>query len=178
MPGEIYKFPSLTEAAHRVVLALGSRGGLSEAERREILAPGPTPSWLSNSTLAELLGKNPQTLMNELSRQEGFKFGADLVIPLSVYCGSDYLARVVARALGGVYAKLPKPEARPARMGRALAYMVREFGQFMEATAEAMEDGRLDQAKYARLVKEGWEAMEAIYLAMLMAGESLEAGEK
>ena len=60
------------------------------------------PSGLTGYVIADLVGKNYQTLMNELSRQYGHNLGADLVCPLMRKISSVRALDFLAREMNGV----------------------------------------------------------------------------
>lgn len=91
------------------------------------------PSGLTARTIADLLGKDYQTLMSELSRQPGHKLGADLLLPLMDLTGSDAPLNFLARERGGVFVPVP-PNNNAADLAPAILASVKEFGEF---TAEA-----------------------------------------
>ncbi len=84
------EFPSLTAVLHELVKH--------------------APSELTARTIAELAGKDYNTLMSELSRQPGHKLGADLLLPLMELTGSDAPLNFLARERGGVFVPM-RPDA-------------------------------------------------------------------
>lgn len=130
------------------------------------------PSGKSASLIAELLGKPYTTLMNELNpEQPGAKFGAELLLPVMELTDSDEPLHYLAKRRGGVFIKLSKAGAS---MGeRQLIRTVKEFGEFASVTGEALEDGRLTQEERRRILKEGYESVEA-HMALLKRVEDME----
>ena len=93
------EFPSLTAVLHELVKH--------------------APSELTARTIAELAGKDYNTLMSELSRQPGHKLGADLLLPLMELTGSDAPLNFLARERGGVFVPM-RPDATAADLGPAI----------------------------------------------------------
>ena len=124
------------------------------------------PSGLTGYLIADLVGKNYQTLMSELSRQPGHKLGADLVLPLMRKMDSARALDFLAREMNGVFVPVPDPADDPECLVRGLVVSVREFGHFASASAAAIEDGSVQPEEMARMEREGYEAIVAI-MAML-----------
>lgn len=122
-------------------------------------------SGLDAKTIADLVGKPYQTLMSELSRQEGHKLGADLVLPLIEASASLMPVHFLARQLGGAFVLLPEAASHNGELVETLASSVKEFGEFAAETAVNISDGNIPADQLARINKEADEAIEAI-LAM------------
>ena len=132
------EFPSLTAVLHELVKH--------------------APSELTARTIAELAGKDYNTLMSELSRQPGHKLGADLLLPLMELTGSD----------GGVFVPM-RPDATAADLGPAILKSVREFGEYAAEAAQDIADGKIPADQLQRILKEGQEAAVAIVTFMELA---------
>lgn len=148
------EFPSLTAVLHSAVKMAKKEG-----------------SGLDALTIADLVGKPYATLMSELSRQEGHKLGADLILPLIESTGMDMPIRFLARQLGGAFVKIPAPAICNAGLVQALAESVKEFGEFAAETAVDISDGDIPADQLARIQQEGNEAIEAI-AAMIKLAEA------
>lgn len=119
------------------------------------------PSGLTGYVIADLLGKPYATIMSELSRQPGHKFGADLVLPLMQKSGSDRGLDFLAREMGGVFVRLP--EVRPG-LGDAVKHSIkamREFSQLMQSVSEALADGRVSRQEREEVRRECYESIQA-----------------
>ena len=138
-------FPSLTAVIHAAVKK--------------------APSGLDAKTVADLVDRPYQTLMSELSRQEGHKLSADLVLPLYEATGARIIPCFLARQMGGAFIELPDPGACEAGLTRGLVDSVKEFGDFAAETAQNIADGDIPADQLSRIEKEADEAIEAI-LAM------------
>lgn len=139
------EFPSLTAVLHELVKH--------------------APSELTARTIAELAGKDYNTLMSELSRQPGHKLGADLLLPLMELTGSDAPLNFLARERGGVFVPL-RPDATAADLGPAILKSVREFGEYAAEAAQDIADGKIPADQLQRILKEGQEAAAAIVTFM------------
>jgi len=142
------EFPSLTAVLHELVKH--------------------APSELTARTIAELAGKDYNTLMSELSRQPGHKLGADLLLPLMELTGSDAPLNFLARERGGVFVPL-RPDATAADLGPAILKSVREFGEYAAEAAQDIADGKIPADQLQRILKEGQEAATAIVTFMELA---------
>ncbi|MDL2306612.1 transcriptional regulator [Desulfovibrio sp. OttesenSCG-928-C06] len=138
------RFPSLTAVLHHSVLN--------------------APSGLDAKTIAELVGKPYQTFMSELSRQQGHKLGADMVLPVISVSGSFLGVNFIARQMGGVFVPLPDPalSSSDAVLAHALADSMREFGEFAAETAASISDGDIPLDQLESIDKEADEAIVAI----------------
>ena len=142
------EFPSLTAVLHELVKH--------------------APSELTARTIAELAGKDYNTLMSELSRQPGHKLGADLLLPLMELTGSDAPLNFLARERGGVFVPM-RPDATAADLGPAILKSVREFGEYTAEAAQDIADGKIPADQLQRILKEGQEAATAIVTFMELA---------
>ena len=142
------EFPSLTAVLHELVKH--------------------APSELTARTIAELAGKDYNTLMSELSRQPGHKLGADLLLPLMELTGSDAPLNFLARERGGVFVPI-RPGATAAHLGPAILKSVREFGEYAAEAAQDIADGKIPADQLQRILKEGQEAATAIVTFMELA---------
>jgi hypothetical protein len=147
--------PSLTAVLHGVVLS--------------------RPGGLDARTIADLVGKPYQTLMAELSRQEGHKLGADLLLPLLRVCDTDIPLHFLARERGGVFLRTPEPAEGGSELACTLATSAKEYAEFMRETAESISDGQIPREQLDRINKEGQEAVEAIMAMMRLARVTHEA---
>mgnify|MGYP001063823807 CR=1 FL=1 len=120
------------------------------------------PSGLTAQTIADLLGWRYATMMSELSGQPGHKLGADKVLPLMDVTGSDAPLHFLARERGGVFVKLPPLGGGLAPVQEQCLLAVREFGELIGSTAEAIMDGSLSAEDKGRIRREGHEAVTAI----------------
>ncbi len=141
------EFPSLTAVLHELVKH--------------------APSELTARTIAELAGKDYNTLMSELSRQPGHKLGADLLLPLMELTGSDAPLNFLARERGGVFAHAARRHSRRSRPGHSES--VREFGEYAAEAAQDIADGKIPADQLQRILKEGQEAAAAIVTFMELA---------
>lgn len=141
-------FPSLTAILHELVKH--------------------APSELTARTIADLLGRDYNTLMSELSRQPGHKLGTDLLLPLMELTGSDAPLHFLTRERGGVFVPV-QPDAGAADLGPAILASVKEFGDYAAEAAQDIADGNIPADQLARILKEGQEAASSIVLLMRLA---------
>lgn len=128
------------------------------------------PSGLAVRDIADYVGKPYPTLISELSRQEGHKLGADLLLPLMDACESDAPVVFLARERGGVFVRLPGDQSSPlAVLTTAALDSVREFGEFAAEVATDIADGCIPDDQLTRIRKEGSEAIAAIAALMRVA---------
>lgn len=148
----IQNIPSFTAVLHAVILA--------------------PPSGVDARTIASLLdGKNYQTLMSELSRQQGHKFGADLVLPIMHLANSDEPLHFLARQRGGVFIKLPEAPADGSPVQLAALNSVKEFGELMGEVGAGLASGGLSRDECDAITKEGQEAVTAIMALLRIVSE-------
>jgi hypothetical protein len=147
--------PSLTAVLHQVVLARAS--------------------GIDPRTVADLLGKPYSTLMSELSRQEGHKLGADMVLPILRITGSDLPLHFLSRESGGVFLRLPEAAKGGGELAHTLATSAKEYAEFMQEAAASISDGKIPADQLARISKEGQEAVEAIMAMLRLARVTHEA---
>ena len=109
--------------------------------------------------IAEAMGKNYYVLLNELNpANDNHKLGADMIMPIMRICQSNELLHFLAKKFGGVFIKLPETES----CERDVIRVVKEFGEFIAAYGEGIEDGSLSSSDKAKISKEGHEALTAI----------------
>lgn len=155
MPANIVNTPSLVAVLHAVVKA--------------------APSGLDAKSMASLMGKPYQTLMSELSRQDGHKLGADLLLPLLHLTEADEPLHFLARERGGVFIRLPDVDVGTSDLMLGLANSIREFGEFAAETARDVADGDIPADQLARIEREGDEAIETIMKMKKLARTAHEA---
>ncbi len=131
------------------------------------------PSGLNAATIADLLGRNYNTLMSELGSQPGHKLGADLILPIASLTRSQAIMNFLARELGGVYVSVPALAGKNELVDSLLA-SVKEFGDFAAEAGQGIADGVLASEEYLRICKEGQEAMSAILQVMELARKAHE----
>ena len=152
----IKNYPSLTAIVHAMVLN--------------------APSGLDARTISEVAGyRTYTTMMSEISRQQGHKLGADMLLPLMAACDSDAPLTFLARERGGVYVKLPEAPAGSAELMQSLARSIKEFGEFASETALHVADGDVPRDQLDKITKEGQEAIEAIMAMMKLARQTYES---
>lgn len=121
------------------------------------------PSGINAQSIADLLDWKYATMMSELSGQPGHKLGADRVLPLMEVTGSDAPLHFLARERSGVFIKLPPLGLDGlAPVQRQCLVAVREFGELVASTAQALEDGTIAKEERAQILREGHEAVTAI----------------
>lgn len=131
------------------------------------------PSGKSFGQIAELMNKPYSTLASELnSAVETHKFGAGDLLLLMELADSDAPVDFLAQKRGGVFVKLPRVTAN-GPMDKASIKAVKEFGELMGAYGQALEDGKLTLRERKAILKEGYEAIEAV-MALLRHVEDME----
>ena len=119
------------------------------------------PSGLDAYVIADLIGKPYATLMSELGRQPGHKFGADLVLPAMQKTGSDRGMHFLARELGGVFVRLPESQGPLRPTAQQCVAAIKEFSEFIQSIADALEDGRITRPEFEKARKEGYESIRS-----------------
>lgn len=119
------------------------------------------PSGKTAREIAHLLGIKYNTLMSELSLQQGHKLGADMLLPLMHLTHSDSALHVMARNMGGMFICMPK-SAEGTLLAQTALQSVKEFGDFAAEMTSNISDGIVTRAELARIEKEGQEAATAI----------------
>lgn len=120
------------------------------------------PSGVNAQTIADLMGWRYPTMMSELSGQPGHKLGADKILPLMDVTGSDAALHFLARERGGVFIRLPQVAGELAPVQQQCLVSVREFGELVGTTAQAVMDGSLSPDERTQILREGHEAVTAI----------------
>lgn len=120
------------------------------------------PSGLNARTVAELMGKPYQTMMSELSGQEGHKFGADLLLPLMDVTGSYAPLEFMAREVGGAFIMLPDADVCDSKLTQGLAETMRTASEFFAIFADKIADGLVEAHELVEIEREGDDAVEAI----------------
>ena len=110
-------YPSITAVVHQAVLR--------------------APSGLDARIIAEVAGyRHYNTMMSELSRQQGHKLGADMLLPLMDAAQSNAPLEFLARQRGGLFLPLPEPACGGGELLQSLARSIREFGEFAASAGE------------------------------------------
>ncbi|GAB7080907.1 phage regulatory CII family protein [Megalodesulfovibrio paquesii] len=149
-------YPSITAVVHQAVLR--------------------APSGLDARIIAEVAGyRHYNTMMSELSRQQGHKLGADMLLPLMDAAQSNAPLEFLARQRGGVFLPLPEPACGGGELLQSLSRSIKEFGEFAAEAATDIADGDLPRTQLDRILKEGQEAVEAIMAMMRLARTTHEA---
>lgn len=152
-----HKYPSLASVVHATVKA--------------------APSGLDTRTVADFLGKPYQTLMSELSGQPGHKAGMDLLLPLMDVTGSTAPLDFLAREMGGVYVALPSRHTEHPVHQECLT-AVREFGELMAETGDALLDGKISRDECERVSRSGYRAIQAISALLLAMSRARDNAER
>lgn len=127
------------------------------------------PSGLDARTVSDMAGKPYQTLMSELSRQEGHKLGADLLLPLMEASGSTAPLEFLARQMGGAFIPLPSVDSCDSELVKCLANSMKEASEFFAVYAENLADGVITAKELSNMEKEADEAIESILSIKKMA---------
>lgn len=139
------------------------------------------PNGLDAATIADLVGYGSyNTMMSELSRQQGHKFAADLILPVCVSTGSNLPVKAMCRALNAAFIPLKHnpQDVLPAWFIQTLSITVRDFGEFAAEAADDISDGKIQRAELPRIKQRASEAIEAILLMVRLATENCaECGE-
>lgn len=133
------------------------------------------PSGRPAKLMAENLGRNYNTLMQELERRPLHKFALDELIPTMRQTGSVRPLEAIAEEVNGVFVPLPKVSGGLKAAERQCIHTIKEFADLAQATGAALADGDVSQTEYAHIKKEAWESIQA-HLMLLKALE-LECGE-
>ena len=119
-------------------------------------------SGLDARTIADMVDKPYQTLMSELSRQEGHKLGADLLLPLMQVTESDAPMQFLAREMGGAFVRLPEGVNQCPPTHLQCMVSIKNFGDLMETVGSALMDGRITPTERTRIKDAGHKALVAI----------------
>ncbi len=143
-----YSYPSLTSVLHALLLS--------------------RPNGLDAKTVAGLVGRQYQTMMSELSGQEGHKLGADLLLPICTVTGSLAPLHFLARELGDVVVyRLPRCASPGTLLDPKIIEMVHQFGQLLSGLAEARggegEGGaEITKSEAAKVRREAYDLLSTI----------------
>ena len=92
----------------------------------------------------------------------------ELMIRAAKECGRDKQAflpiHYLARRFGGVFLQLPKRQCHLMEIHQKLSDTVKEYGEMMAATGEALADGRIDKQEKKKVLKETDEAIEQLVM--------------
>ena len=125
--------------------------------------------------IASELGVNADVFGNELNPfNDRNKLGADMVYPIMRACGDDTPLHFLAQLRGGVFIKLPQVMADD-HVDQTAIKVVKEFGELMATYGRALDDGTIDRRDLRDILKEGYEAVEAI-VSLLKMAEAMEGG--
>ena len=125
--------------------------------------------------VAAELGVNSDVFGNELNPfNDRNKLGADMVYPIMRACDDDAPLHFLARLRHGVFIKLPRPNPDNP-VDQSAIKVVKEFGELMATYGQALDDGAIDRRDLRDILKEGYEAVEAI-MSMLKQAEAMEGG--
>lgn len=131
------------------------------------------PSGKTFAQIAELMNKPYSTLSSELNEGvDTHKFAAGDLLLLMELADSDAPVDFLAQKRGGVFVKLPKVKTKNG-VDQATIKAVKEFGELMAAYGEALEDGVLEARERKAILREGYEAIEAI-MSLLRNVEEME----
>lgn len=133
------------------------------------------PNGLDAATIADLVGyASYNTMMSELSRQRGHKFGADYILPVCVATGSNLPVKAMCRALNAAFIPLKHnpQDALPVGFIQTLSITVRDFGEFAAEAADDIADGKIQRNELPRIRQRAHEAIEAILLMVRIATEN------
>ena len=169
---QLFDYPSLTAEVHRLVLALGDRRKAAPE-----LGLGQAPPWLDAHSLADLIDKKYQTLMSELSRQDGHKFGADLVLPICKYTGSVAPIRMLCREMNGEFVPLMEAAAGAEELVRTLAEALEAFGRFAAEAGRSIADGHIT-AEELESIESAGQNMVALALAFIKLARATYKAQK
>ena len=136
------------------------------------------PSGLDMFTIAKLLGRKYATLMSELGRQPGHKFGADLVLPLMRLTGSDNGITYLARELCGEFVRIPDHWRRRRPSERQLVQTVKEFAEFIRAVTDAYLDGKITAGEFQKARADGRAAVAAILVLLDLMENDMDEEER
>lgn len=134
---------------------------------------GPIPA----KAVAVDLGKPYSTLQNELTNYGNAKLGVETWHAIARKTGATGSIKFMVNDLGLALVDLRKLAQGAAENGRnkdALAaglQAAKEFGEFCGQLHQALADNTIDKRELARIQAEGWEAIQAILLAMFAAKE-------
>ena len=124
---------------------------------KDMIEPRRNDSGVSVAAIAARMGTAPSTLY-------GYTNNASLpalqVPAVTTATGNTELIRALCEHCGGLY--VPAPAGRDVEHSE-LRHSMREFAELVEATCEALEDGRITTAEADRVEREGHEAIAAIY---------------
>ena len=128
------------------------------------------PSGINAMSIADLLGWKYATMMSELSQQPGHKLGVDKLLPIMDVTGSDDPLHLLARERGGVFLKLPQADGTLAPVQQQCLVAVKEFGDLVGSTAQALMDDSITQEERTKILREGHEAVTSIMGLLKLVG--------
>lgn len=97
----------------------------------------------------------------------------DLLVQATREFEDTHAIEEVCRLCGGVFTALPAGEINTASMAK----VVREFGEYLTAEAQALEDGKITEEDAARIRKEGLDVISVIHAAIANAEYQAKAGK-
>jgi len=148
-----YDAESLTDLLHRLALT----------------APSGKPA----KAIAEDVGRPYHVLMQELNQDVGtHKLGVELLIPLMRATGSDAPLHYLARAMGGVFVRLPEAGRAQDATFKAALTAVKEFGELMADLNDALADGKVTKSEKLMLARSGQEAVTAIMELLALVAQA------
>lgn len=124
--------------------------------------------------IAELLNKPYSTLMAELSRQEGHKLGADMLLPIMSATESTAPLEFMAREMGGVFVPYPEPAETSIELVASIAQTVRQCGEMFTVAASHFADGWITQKEMEEIDLKCSETIVAILSMKKLAQATFE----
>lgn len=125
------------------------------------------------SVIAARVGRSESTLGKECSTWDDEHMPPlRLVVPLTIASSNDALIRFLAEACGGVFFRPLEPVSL--RDVASIASVVREFGELLEAAAQATADGCVSVAERARVQHEANDTIAAIVAYMDLLGRQVQ----
>lgn len=98
---------------------------------------------------------------NPYRQDEHAHWQGRLLLPITSITGNMVAVDYIERALGRVALKVPTSTGRQVE-DQALVTAVREFSESLDAYTTAIADGHVDRDEFARIERQGHEAMAAI----------------
>jgi len=92
----------------------------------------------------------------------GLPMPSTMIVPVSEFLGTDKIINFIAEQAGGYFIRIPINNKEFSEVSKEIAKSLKEFGDFINASAESLEDGTITENEIKKIEKESGEAVNSI----------------